>query len=190
MEMSPLTDTLYRPNSDTDLTRLLHSAISEGSEQKVHLYIEKGADPEHSTENRETAILHSMMVNRYNVFLSLIELGVSLESTFFFENDCTPLIYAMERTTPACFAKTLILSGADINAFNHYGTVMNNLFEYGDVPWQEWSKEDELEVLGLLIKAGHHVTPEYLRKAKDYQLPLLHEALGRKSDTISLTSQV
>jgi hypothetical protein len=172
------------PNPDTDLTRLLHLAISKGSEQAVRLYIEKGADPEQSTKDVETAILHSMMMKRYNVFLTLIELGVSLESTFFFEDDCTPLIYAMERTTPACFAKTLIINGADIDAVNYYGTVMDNFFEHGDVPWQEWSKEDELEVLGLLIKGGHHVTPDYLRKAKDFQLLILLEALGRTSDNI------
>lgn len=160
-------------------TRFLHSMISKGCEEMVMHLIEAGANPEESSQEMETAILHTMMVSRYNIFQTLIKLGVSLECTFFFDNDCTPLMYAMERQTPVCFAKTLIDAGANINAVNYQGTVLDNFFEYGYAPWQEWTNQDELEILDGIIKAGHPITQDCIKKCKEHHLPLLKDALAR-----------
>ena len=121
----------------------------------MKVWISQAVDLEKTCEDHESALIHSMLICDFNMFQILVESGVSLETPFFFEPYCTPLMYAMERMTPACFAKTLIQNGANVHVQNEHGTVLDNLLYYKSN--DDWTDTEELEITNLLIQAGHPI---------------------------------
>jgi len=163
------------------LKTTFNHADREYSLVDMDYWIRVGADQEQSTRDMEIAFIHSMISENYELFLLLISRGVSLESTINlymgsmpYESflllirravslestlnlymDSTPIIFAMERMTSACFAKTLIKAGANLNVRGRYGSMLDYFFYHRRKPWNTWSEKDELEVLGLLVICGH-----------------------------------
>ena len=165
-------------NGTNNLVERLHQAISKGSVEDVRYWLELGANPETSTDQTENAIIHSMLVKRHDVFAMLVEQGVSLESTFYYEKECTPLMYAMEQMVPITFVKTLLNHGANIHVCNDTGSVIDNFLYYRSCASPRmWTSQDEVNVLKLLIKAGHPVREEHVRKSDGHLKQILMEAL-------------
>ncbi len=159
----------FNSNINNGYTTLSYSIYKDIDSKLIELFLEKGADPNKTDDNKKTPLIHSVEYITPEIARLLLEKGADPNKAD--EDGETPLIYAVKWKKPE-IVSLLLEKGADPNKAG----------KNGETPLIHAVDEREPEMVSLLLEKD--ADPN--KAGKNGETPLIHAVDERGPKMVSL----